>query len=70
MPIRYTAMNIADAPEPMLSSASRPLEIAVRSLRSPTGQGRRENQDNYLIIDAQGVARLLWRCLLYTSRCV
>ncbi len=61
MPIRYTAMNIADAPESMLSSASRPLEIAVRSLRSPTGQGRRENQDNYLIIDAQGVARLLWR---------
>lgn len=36
------------------------LDIAVRSLRSPTGQGRRENQDNYLIIDEHGQARLLW----------
>ncbi|PIE83367.1 MAG: protein phosphatase [Candidatus Contendobacter odensis] len=34
-------------------------DIAVRSLCSPTGQGRRENQDNYLIIDGQGCARFL-----------
>ncbi|MFO7640578.1 MAG: protein phosphatase [Candidatus Competibacteraceae bacterium] len=37
------------------------LEIAVRSLRSPTGRGRGENQDNYLVIDGQGQAHLLWR---------
>lgn len=37
------------------------LEIAVRSIRSPTGQGRRENQDNFLLIDGQGRARFLWR---------
>ncbi len=37
------------------------LEIAVRSLRSPTGQGRRENQDNFLTVDGLGQARLLWR---------
>lgn len=36
------------------------LEVAVRSLRSPTGQGRHENQDNYLLIDSQGRARFLW----------
>jgi serine/threonine protein phosphatase PrpC len=36
------------------------LEIAVRSLRSPTGHGRDENQDNYLVIDGQGQAHLLW----------
>jgi len=36
------------------------LEIAVRSLRSPTGQGRHENQDNFLLVDGQGCARFLW----------
>jgi serine/threonine protein phosphatase PrpC len=36
------------------------LEIAVRSLRSPTGCGRPENQDNYLIINGKGQARTLW----------
>ncbi|MCB1778560.1 MAG: protein phosphatase 2C domain-containing protein [Candidatus Competibacteraceae bacterium] len=36
------------------------LEVAVRSLRSPTGQGRHENQDNYLLIDGEGRARFLW----------
>ncbi|MFO1424399.1 MAG: protein phosphatase [Candidatus Competibacteraceae bacterium] len=37
-----------------------PLEIAARSLRSPTGHGRQENQDNYLVVDDQGQARFLW----------
>ena len=37
------------------------LEIAVRSLLSPTGQGREENQDNFLLIDGRGRARFLWR---------
>ena len=36
------------------------LEIAVRSLRSPTGHGRRENQDNFLTVDGLGQAHLLW----------
>ena len=36
------------------------LEIAVRSLLSPTGHGRRENQDNFLTVDSVGQARLLW----------
>lgn len=36
------------------------LEWAARSLRSPTGCGRHENQDNYLIITSQGEAHLLW----------
>ena len=40
--------------------AAPPLEIAVRSLRSPTGHGRRENQDNYLIVDDRGAVRFLW----------
>lgn len=55
------AMNITDAPDSMLSRSEQPLEIAVRSLRSPTGHGRSENQDNYLIIDGQGQAHMLWR---------
>ena len=54
-------MNTTDAPDPMPFPPDRPLEIAVRSLRSPTGHGRSENQDNYLVIDEQGRARLLWR---------
>ena len=33
------------------------LEVAVRSLRSPTDHGRRENQDNYLVVDGQGRGR-------------
>jgi serine/threonine protein phosphatase PrpC len=36
------------------------LEIAIRSVRSPTGQGRNENQDNFLFIDGRGRARFLW----------
>jgi serine/threonine protein phosphatase PrpC len=32
----------------------------VRSVRSPTGQGRYENQDNFLLIDGRGCARFLW----------
>lgn len=35
------------------------LEVAVRSILSPTEFGREENQDNYLIIDDQGNARFL-----------
>lgn len=35
------------------------LEVAVRSIISPTAQGRTENEDNYLIIDAEGKARFL-----------
>ncbi len=54
-------MNTLDVPDSMTSQPDRPLEIAVRSLRSPTGHGRQENQDNYLVIDDQGRARLLWR---------
>jgi serine/threonine protein phosphatase PrpC len=54
-------MNITDAHDSMPLPPDRPLEIAVRSLRSPTGHGRQENQDNYLVIDGQGRARLLWR---------
>ena len=34
-------------------------EVAVRSILSPTTFGRKENQDNYLIIDAKGTARFL-----------
>ncbi len=33
----------------------------MRSLLSPTGQGRKENQDNFLWIDGYGHARFLWR---------
>ena len=36
------------------------LEIAIRSLLSPTGHGRKENQDNFLLIDGEGYARFLW----------
>lgn len=59
--IYHTAMNFTDVPDLMLSPTGQPLEIAVRSLRSPTGHGRLENQDNYLVIDGQGQARMLWR---------
>ncbi|MDG4551923.1 MAG: SpoIIE family protein phosphatase [Candidatus Contendobacter sp.] len=59
MPIDQT-MNATDVSDPMPFPAGSPLEIAVRSLRSPTGHGRQENQDNYLVIDGQGQARFLW----------
>ncbi|MCB1778201.1 MAG: protein phosphatase 2C domain-containing protein, partial [Candidatus Competibacteraceae bacterium] len=36
------------------------LDIAIRSIRSPTGHGRYENQDNFLFIDGGGHARFLW----------
>lgn len=35
------------------------LEVAVRSLRSPTNRGRRDNQDNYLVVNGQGQGRFL-----------
>ncbi|MDQ2696018.1 MAG: protein phosphatase [Pseudomonadota bacterium] len=35
------------------------LEVAVRTLLSPAAGGRSENQDNYLVIDADGNARYL-----------
>lgn len=35
------------------------LDVAVRSLLSPTPGGRSENQDNYLLIDGTGLARFL-----------
>jgi PPM family protein phosphatase len=57
-------MNTADPSDSSdlpLAGLDAPLEIAVRSLRSPTGRGRGENQDNYLVIDSQGQAHLLWR---------
>jgi serine/threonine protein phosphatase PrpC len=53
--------------DPLLSNTTphRPccgprLEIAIRSFCSPTGQGREENQDNFLLIDGRGHARFLW----------
>lgn len=48
-------------PDAWPQTEDRSLEISIRSLRSPTGDGRLENQDNYLVIDGTGVARLLWR---------
>lgn len=54
-------MPNTDAPNHTPTCRSAPLEIAVRSLRSPTGCGRYENQDNYLIINGQGLARMLRR---------
>lgn len=53
-------MNSVDAPEQTLSDpGDSPLEVAVRSLRSPTDRGRRDNQDNYLVVDGRGCARYL-----------
>jgi len=54
-------MTTTDALNPMFLLPYQPLEIAVRSVRSPTGHGRSENQDNYLVIDTQGWAHMLWR---------
>lgn len=34
-------------------------DVAVRTLRSPVNGGRKENQDNYLLIDGRGRARFL-----------
>ncbi len=59
MPIRQR-VNATNATDPMPLSSDTSLEIAVRSLRSPTGHGRQENQDNYLVVDDEGRARLLW----------
>lgn len=53
-------MNTDADPNALAVPATHLLEIAVRSLRSPTGRGRRENQDNYLIINGAGHARWLW----------
>lgn len=49
------------APHGASSCRGLQLEIAVRSLLSPTGHGREENQDNFLLIDGRGRARFLWR---------
>lgn len=48
------------ANDPAAAPSTSSLEVAVRSLRSPTGHGRRENQDNYLIVDERGWTRFLW----------
>lgn len=62
MPIpRHPVANALDTSDQTPARPEFPLEIAVRSLRSPTGHGRRENQDNYLVVDGQGQARFLWR---------
>lgn len=52
-------MNIENPAGLTLPFSGSPLEIAVRSQCSPTGRGRRENQDNYLIVDGQGQAVFL-----------
>lgn len=44
---------------PHAERQNRHLEIAARSILSPTESGRTENQDNYLIIDSQGGVRFL-----------
>lgn len=54
-------MPIVDFAELEATCSALMLEIAVRSLRSPTGCGRSENQDNYLIVNEKGLARMLWR---------
>ena len=53
-------INSEDLPEATALQDDASLEIAVRSLLSPTGHGRRENQDNFLTVDSLGQARLLW----------
>lgn len=61
MPIsRHPATHTADGAARTLARPEFSLEIAVRSLRSPTGHGRRDNQDNFLVVDGQGRARFLW----------
>ncbi len=61
----HNAINATNATDPAtdrggVAPVDSPLEIAVRSLRSPTGRGRHENQDNYLVVDGQGQAVFLW----------
>jgi serine/threonine protein phosphatase PrpC len=56
----HNTMNTVDAADQSVPPIDSPLEIAVRSLRSPTGRGRHENQDNYLVVDGQGQAVFLW----------
>ena len=48
-----------DTPEPLPAPLEVRLEVAVRSLRSPTQRGRRDNQDNYLVVNGQGQCRFL-----------
>jgi len=58
----HTHSSFSNAVPHRASSCRGPqLEIAVRSLLSPTGHGRKENQDNFLLIDGRGRARFLWR---------
>ncbi len=52
-------MNHTNTLNQLWSAPESPLEIAVRSLRSPTQRGRRDNQDNYLVVDGQGRGRCL-----------
>lgn len=57
---RHPVRSIPDATDQEPACPDFPLEVAVRSLRSPTGHGRRENQDNYLVVDGLGRTRFLW----------
>lgn len=55
-----TRNPVANAPAAAPSAPGPALEVAVRSLRSPTDRGRHDNQDNYLVVDGQGQARFLF----------
>ena len=53
------AVKRTDIPERSSAPLEARLEVAVRSLRSPTNRGRRDNQDNYLVVNGQGQSRYL-----------
>jgi serine/threonine protein phosphatase PrpC len=53
------AENSVATPVKISSYTGHELEVAVRSLRSPTDRGRRDNQDNYLVVDGLGQGRYL-----------
>ena len=55
----HGALKIPPHPQPAPPHPATGLEVAVRSLRSPTAKGRRENQDNYLVVDALGIGHFL-----------
>lgn len=52
-------MNSVVTPQQASPDSGSILEVAVRSLRSPTDRGRRDNQDNYLVVDGEGRGRFL-----------
>ena len=57
----HPSLTHAGSTSPATSRCRGPrLEIALRSICSPTGQGRHENQDNFLLINSRGRARFLW----------